>query len=106
MNILEQNHNKINGVLEFFDRMIINGYLLCFQNYCHFLYYLIQKNVKLVDFKPFALQQTNALCFHIDEYIKQLGISIQYLNSSKMNKDEIASAQLEVNPSKCCFICC
>jgi len=28
MNILEQNIEKINGVFDTFDRMIINGYLL------------------------------------------------------------------------------
>lgn len=39
MNIIEQNKEKINGKLETFDRMIINGYLLNLQNYRHFLYY-------------------------------------------------------------------
>ena len=28
MNIIEQNKEKINGILEIFDRMIINGYSL------------------------------------------------------------------------------
>ena len=28
MNIIEQNKEKINGILETFDRMIINGYSL------------------------------------------------------------------------------
>lgn len=46
MNILEQNKEKINGKLETFDRMIINGYLLNLQSYRHFLYYLIQNNVR------------------------------------------------------------
>ena len=41
MNIIEQNKEKINGILETFDRMIINGYSLNLCNYRHFLYYLI-----------------------------------------------------------------
>ena len=54
MNIIEQNKEKINGILETFDRMIINGYSLNLCNYRHFLYYLIQNDVKLVDFDKFA----------------------------------------------------
>lgn len=100
MNILEQNNDKINGVLETFDRMIINGYLLCLQSYRLFLYYLIQKNVKLKDFKPFALKQTTSLCSHIEEYLKQQNVPLQYLNSGTLNKDQIARAQWDKNPSK------
>ena len=54
MNILEQNKEKINGILETFDRMIVNGYILQLQRPIKFLYYLIQNDVKLVDFDKFA----------------------------------------------------
>ena len=50
MNIIEQNQEKINGILSTFDRMIINGYLLNLCNYRQFLYYLIQNKVKLKEF--------------------------------------------------------
>ena len=66
MNIIEQNKEKINGILETFDRMIINGYLLNLCNYIHFLFYLIENNIKLVDFDKFALKETQDLCNHID----------------------------------------
>ena len=46
MDIIQKNKEKINGVLETFDRMIINGYILQLCNYRQFLYYLIQSNVK------------------------------------------------------------
>ena len=58
INIIEQNKGKINGILETFDRMIINGYSLNLCNYRHFLYYLIQNDVKLVDFDRFAQKET------------------------------------------------
>ena len=45
MDILKQFDGKINGTLETFDRVIINGYIQPLQNYRLFLYYLIQKNV-------------------------------------------------------------
>ncbi len=88
MNILEQNKEKINGVLETFDRMIINGYLLNLCNYRQFLYYLIQNNIKLKDFDKFALTQTESLCNNIESYVKKNNAEIHYLNSGKINKDE------------------
>lgn len=72
MNIIQQTSEKINGVFQTFDRMIINGYLLdlCFDK--HFKYYLIQKNVLLKDFSDFALKQTNSLCANIEQYIRDI----------------------------------
>ena len=100
MNILEQNKEKINGKLETFDRMIINGYLLNLQNYRHFLYYLIQNNVKLKDFDKFASEQTEELCKHIDSYIKENNVENIYLNSGKTDKNEIVMNILKNNPNK------
>ena len=88
MNIIEQNKEKINGVFETFDRMIINGYILPLQNPRLFQYYLIQNDVKFVDFKQFAEKQTNSLCNHIDNYIKDNDVSLEYLKSNNDNKQE------------------
>ena len=100
MNIIEQNKEKINGILETFDRMIINGYLLNLCNYRHFLYYLIQNNIQLKDFDKFALEQTNELCNHIDNYINENNIQTIYLNSGKIDKNEIVMCELDKNPTK------
>ena len=61
MNIIEQNQEKINGIFETFDRMIINGYILPLQNPRLFQFYLIQNDIKFVDFKEFAENQTSSL---------------------------------------------
>lgn len=100
MNIIEQNKEKINGILETFDRIIINGYLLNLCNYRHFLFYLIQNDVKLVDFDKFALKETNDLCNYIDNYIKENNVETIYLNSGKIDKNEIVMTELEKNPDK------
>lgn len=100
MNILEQNKEKINGILETFDRMIINGYLLNLCNYRQFLFYLIQNDIKLKDFDKFALEQTSLLCNHIDSYIKENNIETIYLNSGKIDKNEIVMKELEKYPNK------
>ena len=73
-----------------FDRMLINGYLSHLFNYNKFLYYLIQNDVKLKDFRGFAYEQTRLLCDHIENYIRGNDVDIQYLTSGKLNKDEIA----------------
>ena len=100
MNIIEQNKEKINGILETFDRMIINGYLLNLCNYRHFLFYLIQNNIKLVDFDKFAQKEIEELINHIDNYIKNNNVENIYLNSGKIDKNEIVMAELEKNPTK------
>ena len=100
MNIIEQNKEKINGILETFDRMIINGYLLNLCNYRQFLYYLIQNDVKLKDFNKFANEQTTSLCNHIDNYIKSNNVELKYLNSGKIDKDEITKEEFNKNPNK------
>ena len=100
MNIIQQNEAKINGILETFDRMIINGYLLNLCNYRHFLYYLIQNNVQLKDFNTFALSQTNLLCSHIEEYVKEYNVELKYLSSGKISKDDIATEEFNKNINK------
>lgn len=80
--------------------MIINGYLLNLCNYRQFLYYLIENNIKLVDFDKFALKETNDLCNYIDNYIKENNVETIYLNSGKIDKNEIVMAELEKNPDK------
>ena len=100
MNIIKQNKEKINGILETFDRMIINGYLLNLCNYRQFLYYLIQNNIKLKDFNTFALGQTDSLCKNIEEYIKENGVQLKYLNSGKISKDTIAREEFEKSNNK------
>jgi len=100
MDILNQLGEKINGKLETFDRLIINGYILQLCNYNQFLYYLIQNGVRLVDFDSFALAQTGSLCHHIEHYIQDSGIELQYLNSGKCDKNELARKGLEANPEK------
>ena len=87
MNIIEQNQEKIKGVLETFDRIIINGYLLNLCNYRHFQYYLIKNNIKFTEFDKFALSQTESLCKNIEQYVKDNNASIHYLNSGKIDKD-------------------
>lgn len=100
MNIIQQKQQKINGVIETFDRMITNGYIFALQNPRLFLYYLIQNNIKLTEFNKFAEKQTASLCSNIDNFVKENNVQIQYLNSPKINKDELARNEFEKSSSK------
>ena len=100
MTIIEKHSEKINGVLQTFDRMIINGYILQLCNYRQFLYYLIQNNIKLKDFGKFAEDQTKSLCDNIEIYIKGNNIDLQYLNSGKIDKNEIARQNFSKDESR------
>ena len=100
MNIIKQNKEKINGILETFDRMIINGYLLNLCNYRQFLYYLIQNDIQLKDFNKFALQQTDSLCTNIENYIKENNVELKYLSSGKISKDDLAREDFEKTNNK------
>lgn len=100
MNIIQQNNEKINGILETFDRMIINGYILQLQNPRQFLFYLISNNIKLTDFAKFAETKTKSLCEHIENFIKDNNVETQYLSSSSTNKDELARTKFEKIPNK------
>jgi hypothetical protein len=90
VNIIEKFDDKINGVLQTFDRMLINGYLSHLFNYNKFLYYLIENNIELKGFKEFACEQTGLLCTHIERYIDENNVKLQYLTSGKLDKDELA----------------
>ena len=48
----------------------------------------------------FSLEQTNELCNHIDNYIKQNNVETIYLNSGKIEKNEIVMNELNKNPTK------
>jgi hypothetical protein len=100
MNIIKKYEEKINGVLETFDRMIINGYILQLCNYRQFQFYLIQNNVKLVDFNKFAQEQTESLCGHIDKYISGNDVKLQYLVSGKLDKNELARKTFSEHPNR------
>ena len=105
MNILEQNKDKIKGVLTGFDRIIINGFNRQLNNNRQFLFYLIQNNCKLKDFKDFAEEHTKSLCEHIDKIVSDENRPTYYIQSSKINKDEIARNLFNENPIDNGLVC-
>lgn len=91
--------------METFDRVIINGYIQPLQNFRLMLYYLIQKKVLLKEFDSFARSQTDALCSHIESYIREQDATLTYLNSGQLDKGEFARQHYEEAPDKTGLIC-
>ncbi len=83
-----------------FYPLLIALFFLSLQSPRQFLFYLISNSVKLVDFHSFAKQQTDSLCLHIDSYANDCGVDITYLSSPKTNKDELARAVFDNDPSR------
>ena len=98
MNIIDKYNEKIKGELTDFDRIIINGYNRQLNNKRQFLFYLIQNNCQLKDFKSFAEEHTKILCDHIDKIVKDENRPTYYVQSPKINKDEIARNLYKENP--------
>ena len=105
MNIIEKYNEKIKGQLSGFDRIIINGFSRQLNNKRQFLFYLIQNNCQLKDFKDFAEEHTKSLCNHIDKIVKDENRPTYYVQSPKVNKDEIARGLLQDNPIDKGLVC-
>ena len=105
MNIIEKYKEKIKGQLSGFDRIIINGFSRQLNNNRQFLFYLIQNNCQLKDFKDFAEEHTKSLCNHIDKIVKDENRPTYYVQSPKVNKDEIARSLLQDNPVDKGLVC-
>ena len=105
MDILKQFEGKINGTLETFDRVIINGYIKPLHSSRLFLFYLIQKNVLLKDFDSFARAQADSLCSHIESYIDGQGCPLTYLASGQEDKGELARKSFEKTPDRTGLVC-
>jgi len=92
MNFIEQYKTSINGILHAFDRIVLHGQLRTLI-YPTGIYYWLQQNgrVLMKDYKTFAMQQTQTLNQHIEQYGLSNGVNkIHYVNNSKSSKEAIA----------------
>lgn len=83
-------NNQIFGVLHGFDRMIIKGYIGHFYYGNNFYHFLNQEQVRLKDFKDFALRTNKMIKGHIDNIEESSGCYKEYLRSPNVSKEAIA----------------
>ncbi len=67
---------------------------------------MIQNDCNLVDFNKFAKEHTKFLCEHIDKLVSDQNRPIEFIMSSKINKDEIARKLFNSSPVEEGLVCC
>jgi len=100
MTFSEQHSTKIQGVLHGFDRLIFRGYLNSFFSEKGMYYYMSQKNIKLTGYNKYMKTEQELFKTHINQIAKDAGVKINYVNKSKVSKDEIAKKDFQKTPNK------
>lgn len=100
MDFTEQHSPEILGILHGFDRILIRGTVTNFFYPNGMMYYLSRTDTLLKDFPALAEAQTKALREHLEKLAGQSGVTIQYLNSSSIDKDALAKKALSQDPEK------
>ena len=103
--MLEQYSDKIKGTFSFFDRMIINGYLMPLMNEHSRAGSLYQLGVPYKDFKSYFSAVTEAMKSRIEDRASELGRPVEYLSSAKTRKEDIAKSILKESPVEDGLIC-
>ena len=93
--MINQYAEKIKGSFSFFDRMIINGYIRPFFFDYERTFALSKLGVLYKDFKPYVMGITDSIKSQIEDGAIELGRPVQYLSSTKTNKESIARSILE-----------
>jgi hypothetical protein len=102
---IQSNSEKIEGVLQSFDRIIIKGYLKLFYHGNNFYYFLSQENVKLKDYKSYVLKVTDQIKKHVQEIITKTDCYSEYLNTTKIKKEKVVKEILSKTPEKEGLVC-
>ena len=86
--MLDQYADKIKGIFSFFDRMIINGYILPLTSEHSRPGALSQLNVLYKDFKTYFLDITESIKSRIEDSASELGRPVIYIPSAKQGKED------------------
>ena len=103
--ILDQYAGKIKGTFSFFDRMIINGYLLPLMNEHSRAGALYQLGVLYKDYKSYFIAVTDSIINRIENSAAELDRPVRYLSSTKDRKEDIAKSILSQSPVDNGLIC-
>lgn len=103
--MLDQYADKIKGSFSFFDRIIINGYILPLKSVQMSNSSLYKLGVLHKDFKEYFTKVTELIKTNIENKANELGRPIKYLQSPKTNKETEARTILEENPVEEGLIC-
>ena len=103
--MIAQYSDKIKGTFSFFDRIIINGYLLLLTAEDSRGVALLNMGILFKDYKEYFLRTTESLTTRIESLAKGSGRPVIYLQSSKECKEDIAKKTLGGSPIQNGLVC-
>ena len=93
------------GVLSGFDRLVFRGHLLPLMRDGGMFFFLEAAKVRLLDFRDFVLATTERLKQAALAEARQFDRPVHYLDSPKINKEDLARQLLAEHPSEQGLIC-
>lgn len=97
--------DRILGVQQGFDHILIKGYIRDFQIDRRFNYFLSKEGYLLKEFKDYVLKKRTELKEHIDKIAEETGCYREFIKSPKREQLDIAKEILAKNPEKQGLIC-
>lgn len=95
----------VTGVLSGFDRLVFRGHLLRLMRDGGMYFFLEAAKVRLLDFKDFVTAATNRLKEASLAEARKLDRPVRYLDSPKINKEDLARQLLAEHPVEEGLIC-
>lgn len=97
--------DRIIGVQQGFDHILIKGYIRDFQIDQRFNYYICKEGYLLKTYKNFVLKKRDELKLHIDKTAEETGCYREFITSHKREQLDIAKELVAKNPEKEGLIC-
>jgi len=100
MDFQEKYKEQTWGILHGFDRLLFSGHLTSFFPDKGIYYYLAQRGIRLLGYKNFMYQETKQFKQHIEQLAKSYNVEINYINNSRVSKNQKAKEALSKHPTK------
>jgi hypothetical protein len=95
----------VTGVLSGFDRLVFHGILQRLIRKLGMYYFLNDSGIQLIDFKDYAVTQTERIKQAAVDEANRFNRPVQYLPSARQSKEELARKILEADPVDQGLIC-
>ena len=104
-NFIKKYSDKIRGVLNGFDHILIRGYIKDFHIDQRFYYFISREGYLLKDYKKYVLKKSEELKKHIDKIEKEVKCYSEFISSPEVDIGEIAKKILLNDPKKEGLLC-
>src|SRR5947199_362787 len=91
---------KISGVLNCYDRIVVTGTLPVLSNAHHLTSYLFKNNIRIFDYPKFAEPYRDALKENAERLAGEAGLEIEFIRKSGVRKEAIIEKKLAERGSK------